>query len=200
MPSNNVILCYPLLLLPSIFPSIRVFGTKAKVCKVQGKPDYWLTAWGQGGSLKKLTPSPDLKDSMTSQGAWHIPEESDVRDQRTRPIRLGKGTWGGFKVRNVEDQASVRLFQLRNRDQEINYTPIKKESERENRRKKNLSTHQSIYLFLPALFRKHIKDTSNVSVLSQYSNIKRLKMRKVSNDTGSSCHVQGEFETYLLST
>ena len=28
----------------------------------------------------------------------------------------------------------------------------------------------------------------------------RLKMREVSNDTGSSCHLQGEFETYLLST
>ena len=27
MPSNHLILCYPLLLLPSIFPSIRVFST-----------------------------------------------------------------------------------------------------------------------------------------------------------------------------
>ena len=26
MPSNNLILCHPLLLLPSIFPSIRVFS------------------------------------------------------------------------------------------------------------------------------------------------------------------------------
>ena len=68
-----------------------------------------------------------------------------MRDQRTRPTRLGKGTWGGFKVRNVGDQASVRLFQLRNRDQEINYTPIKKESERENRRKKK-SVYSPIHL------------------------------------------------------
>ena len=28
MPSNHLILCYPLLLLPSIFPSIRVFANK----------------------------------------------------------------------------------------------------------------------------------------------------------------------------
>ena len=29
MPSNHLILCYPLLLLPSIFPSIRVFSNKS---------------------------------------------------------------------------------------------------------------------------------------------------------------------------
>ena len=29
MPSNNLILCHPLLLLPSIFPSIRVFSTES---------------------------------------------------------------------------------------------------------------------------------------------------------------------------
>ena len=29
MPSNHLILCYPLLLLPSIFPSIRVFASES---------------------------------------------------------------------------------------------------------------------------------------------------------------------------
>ena len=29
MPSNHLILCHPLLLLPSIFPSIRVFSNKS---------------------------------------------------------------------------------------------------------------------------------------------------------------------------
>ena len=29
MPSNHVILCYPLLLMPSIFPSIRVFSNES---------------------------------------------------------------------------------------------------------------------------------------------------------------------------
>ena len=32
MPSNHLILCHPLLLLPSIFPSIRVFSTELTVC------------------------------------------------------------------------------------------------------------------------------------------------------------------------
>ena len=32
MPSNHLILCYPLLLLPSIFPSIRVFSNESVLC------------------------------------------------------------------------------------------------------------------------------------------------------------------------
>ena len=33
MPSNHLILCCPLLLLPSIFPSIRVFSNELALCK-----------------------------------------------------------------------------------------------------------------------------------------------------------------------
>ena len=32
MPSNHLILCHPLLLLPSIFPSIRVFSSDSALC------------------------------------------------------------------------------------------------------------------------------------------------------------------------
>ena len=32
MPSNHFILCHPLLLLPSIFPSIRVFSSESILC------------------------------------------------------------------------------------------------------------------------------------------------------------------------
>ena len=32
LPSNHLILCHPLLLLPSIFPSIRVFSNKSAHC------------------------------------------------------------------------------------------------------------------------------------------------------------------------
>ena len=39
MPSNHLILCHPLLLLPSIFPSIRVFPNKSVLCI--GWPKYW---------------------------------------------------------------------------------------------------------------------------------------------------------------
>ena len=39
MPSNHLILCHPLLLLPSIFPSIRVFSNES-VLHIRW-PDYW---------------------------------------------------------------------------------------------------------------------------------------------------------------
>ena len=39
MPSNHLSLCYPLLLLPSIFPSIRVFSNESVLCIRW--PKYW---------------------------------------------------------------------------------------------------------------------------------------------------------------
>ena len=39
MPSNHLILCRPLLPLPSIFPSIRVFSNKSVLCSRW--PKYW---------------------------------------------------------------------------------------------------------------------------------------------------------------
>ena len=39
MPSNHLILCYPLLLLPSIFPSIRVFSNESALR--MRWPKYW---------------------------------------------------------------------------------------------------------------------------------------------------------------
>ena len=39
MPSNHHILCHPLLLLPSIFPSIRVFSKESVLCIRW--PKYW---------------------------------------------------------------------------------------------------------------------------------------------------------------
>ena len=39
VPSNHLILCFPLLLLPSIFPSIRVFSNESAL-PIKG-PKYW---------------------------------------------------------------------------------------------------------------------------------------------------------------
>ena len=40
MPSNNLILCHPLLLLPSIFPSIRVLSNESDPMSIRW-PKYW---------------------------------------------------------------------------------------------------------------------------------------------------------------
>ena len=39
MPSNHLILCHPLLLPPSIFPTIRVFSNESALCI--RRPKYW---------------------------------------------------------------------------------------------------------------------------------------------------------------
>ena len=39
IPSNHLILCHPLLLLPSVFPSIRVFSNESVLCIRW--PKYW---------------------------------------------------------------------------------------------------------------------------------------------------------------
>ena len=44
MPSNHRILCHPLLLLPSIFPSIRVFSNESVLCIRW--PKYWSFSFG----------------------------------------------------------------------------------------------------------------------------------------------------------
>ena len=45
MPSNHLILCHPLLLLPSIFPIIRVFSSESVLC-IQ-----WLEYWSFNFSI-----------------------------------------------------------------------------------------------------------------------------------------------------
>ena len=48
MPSNHLILCYPLLLLPSIFPSFRIFSNKL-VLHIRW-PKYWSFSFSIGPS------------------------------------------------------------------------------------------------------------------------------------------------------
>ena len=50
MPSNHLILCHPLLLLPSIFPSIRVFSDES-VLRIRW-PKYWSFSFKISSSTK----------------------------------------------------------------------------------------------------------------------------------------------------
>ena len=43
MPSNHLILCHPLLLLPLIFPSIRAFSNESVLCIKW--PKYWCSSF-----------------------------------------------------------------------------------------------------------------------------------------------------------
>ena len=50
MLSNHLILCHPLLLLPSIFPSIRVFSNESALCIKW--PKYWSFSFSTSPSNK----------------------------------------------------------------------------------------------------------------------------------------------------
>ena len=55
MPSNHLILCRPLVLLPSIFPSIRVFSNESALCIRW--PKYW--SFNKGNRLIFLKFNPE---------------------------------------------------------------------------------------------------------------------------------------------
>ena len=52
MPSNHLILCHPLLLLPSIFPSIRVFSNES-VLRIRW-PKYWSFSISPSNEYSRL--------------------------------------------------------------------------------------------------------------------------------------------------
>ena len=53
MPSNHLILCHPLLVLPSIFPSIRVFSNESALCIRWTK--YWSFSFSISPSMNIQT-------------------------------------------------------------------------------------------------------------------------------------------------
>ena len=77
MPSNHLILCYPLLLLPSIFPSIRVFSNES-VLQIRW-PKYWSFSFSINPSNEysglisfRMDPVICLFPSSFKHGVWWL--------------------------------------------------------------------------------------------------------------------------------
>ena len=66
MPSNHLILCHPLLLLPSIFPSIRVISNKS-VLRIRW-PKYWSFSFS-------ISPSKEYSGLISFRIDWLDPLE-----------------------------------------------------------------------------------------------------------------------------
>ena len=62
MPSNHLILCCPLLLLPSIFPSIRVIGNNESVLRIRW-PKYWSLSFS-------ISPSNEYRGLISFRIDW----------------------------------------------------------------------------------------------------------------------------------
>ena len=61
MPSNHLILCRPLLLPPSIFPSIRVFSNESVLCILW--PKYWRFSYS-------ISPSNEYSELISFRMDW----------------------------------------------------------------------------------------------------------------------------------
>ena len=80
MPSNNLILCHPLLLLPSIFPSIRVFSNES-VLHIRW-PKYWRFSFSISPSNEYSGLIPfriDRLDLLAVQGTFKILQHHSLK-------------------------------------------------------------------------------------------------------------------------
>ena len=79
MPSNHLILCHPRLLLPSIFPSIRVFSNES-VLRIRW-PKYWIFSFSISPSNEysgMISFRIDWFDQLAVQGFSPIPQFKSI--------------------------------------------------------------------------------------------------------------------------
>ena len=115
MPSNHLILCHPLLLLPLIFPSIRVFSNESALCIRW--PKYWIFSFcislsnehsglislrmdwldllAVPGTLKSLLQHHSSKASLLQHSAFFIVQLSHPYITTGKTIALTRPTFVG---------------------------------------------------------------------------------------------------------
>ena len=115
MPSNHLILCHPLLFLPSIFPSIRVFTNELVLCirwpkywssgfSISPSNEYsglisfridWLDLLAVQGTLKSLLQDHSSKTSILQRSAFFIVQLSHPYMTTGKTIALTRQTFAG---------------------------------------------------------------------------------------------------------
>ena len=115
MPSNHLILCHPLLLLPSIFPSIRVFSNESVLLirwpkywsfsfNISPSNEYsrlisfrmdWLDLLAVQGTLKSLFQHHSSKASILQSSAFFIVQLSYPYLTTRKTISLSRWTFVG---------------------------------------------------------------------------------------------------------
>ena len=123
MASNHLILCHPLLLLPSIFPSIRVFSSESALCirwpkywsfsfNIRPSNEYrgmisfrmdWLDLLEIQGTLKGLLQHHSSKASILQRLAFFI-----VQFLRSEERRVGK-EWKQYQTLFFGAQKSLQM-------------------------------------------------------------------------------------------
>ena len=115
MPSNHLILCRPLLLLPSIFPSIRIFSSESVLrirwskywsfsFSISLSNEYsglisfrmdWLDLHAVQGTLKSLLQQHSSKASILQHSAFFIVQLSHSYTTTGKAIALTRRTFVG---------------------------------------------------------------------------------------------------------
>ena len=115
MPSNHLILCCPLLLLPSIFPSIRVFSNESALhirwskywnfsFSISPSTEYsglisftmdWLDLLAVQGTLKSLLQHHNLKASILQCSAFFMVQIYFPLNYLLKPVVVGKDNRSG---------------------------------------------------------------------------------------------------------
>ena len=115
MPSSYLILCRPLLLLPSIFPSVRVFSNESALCirwpkywsfsfNISPSNEYsglisfgmnWLDLLAVQGTLKSLLQHHSSKASVLRRSAFFIVQLSHPYMTTGKTIALSRWTFVG---------------------------------------------------------------------------------------------------------
>ena len=122
MPSNHLILCRPLLLLPSVFPSIRVFSNESalrirwpKYCSfslnISPSNEYpgltsfrmdWLNLLAVQGTLKSLLQHHSSKASILQCSAFFIVQFSHPYMTTGKTITLTRQTFVGKVISQLK--------------------------------------------------------------------------------------------------
>ena len=115
MPSNHLVLCHPLLLLPLIFPSIRVFSNESALCirwpkywscsfSISPSNEYsglisfridWFDLFAVQGTLKSLLQHHSSKASILWCSAFSIVQLSHPYMTTGKTIALTRQTFVG---------------------------------------------------------------------------------------------------------
>ena len=113
MPSNHLVLCHPLLFLPSIFPSIRVFANELALCirwpkfwslsfNIRPSDEYsglisfrmdWLDLLAVQGTLKSLLQHHSSKAPILQHSAFFIVQLSHPYMTTEKTIALTRRTF-----------------------------------------------------------------------------------------------------------
>ena len=101
MPSNHLVLCPPLLLLPSIFPSIRVFSSELAL-HVRW-PKYWSFSFSISRSNEYsglISFRMDWLDLLAIQGTLKSLLQHPVQRHQFMPITAFPFLWTKYMLRN----------------------------------------------------------------------------------------------------